>query len=139
MSILLAVIILIVLCVIEYYGMKIPHPSAPIILSMETLMDKYIYKFGIPAPKSTDVVTRELHIVIDETETMVELGVDVSEFEYTLDEGSNVSMYLIDIDGAGNRSEQGDVLTFTVLDIVPPEAPAAPVINDISVFTEPTN
>jgi len=114
-------------------------PQKPTILNISGgLMDKYTYKIGLPALGADDVVSRELHVMINGVESMYEImDVTMTHYELVLEENSDVDIFMIDIDDAGNRSVEGDHLHFVVIDIVPPAAPAAPVIADVVLYEEP--
>lgn len=113
-----------------WYIFELPRPKKVTILFIkEGAINNYIYKFGLPALGATDVVKREIHFVIDGVTTMVEwTDVNVMEFEMTFAEDAVVEMFLVDIDDASNRSADGEKLSFVVVDMVAPNAPAAPVI-----------
>ncbi len=115
------------------------RPKNPLILSITEDGMNYIYKIGLPVLGSSDVVLRELHTIIDGVENVVMIEDVLTTFwNLTLAEDSVCEMYLVDIDDAGNRSPDGERFTFTVIDIVPPKAPKAPVIMDVSEVIEDT-
>lgn len=97
-------------------------------------MQQYQYDFALVAPAADQgVVTRELHYVVDGTDNVKNVEpVDSAETSVVLDESTNVSVYLVDIDGAGNRSEPSPSLDFTVSDIVPPSQPGAPGVARVT-------
>jgi len=95
------------------------------------MADQLRYTLSIPAPGAGDVVTRELHVIVDGNETVYTLTPDLRNFTLDLTEGSNISLWLIDIDNNGNRSDPGETLTFTVVDTIPPPRPQPPVITGV--------
>jgi len=90
--------------------------------------DQLRYTLAIPAPGAGDVVTRELHVVVDGSETVYTLTSDIRTWTLDLTEGSSVTIFLIDIDNIGNKSDPGELLTFAVVDTIPPPKPQPPVI-----------
>ena len=113
----------------------VPPPSAVSIVSAhifkEENMTLYKYTFMLPLPGATDVVNREMHVDINGVMDMVEIDPSVTEHSIDLEEDSNVSIYMIDIDDAGNRSAKGETFSFVVVDMVPPDAPGAVTIKDV--------
>jgi len=109
-------------------------PSQPhiIILKIEELdMNKYVYTFSVPPAGAPDVIKREFHYMVNGVTGMAELDMDVISYEMIFDEDAEVEIYMIDIDDAGNRSLASDTLKFTVVDTIPPPAPAKPDIMDV--------
>ena len=112
----------------------LPQPEQVTILSiMEDQTDmNYIYTLGLPALGANDVVSRELHVIVDGVEEVHEItDLSIMEWKLTLPEDAHCMVYLVDIDDAGNRSPDGTHYEFTVIDVVPPSAPEAPVIVDV--------
>ena len=101
-------------------------------------MDKYTYKLSLPALGADDVVSREMHVMIDGIENIHEISdISMTEYDLVLSEGSDCIIWMIDIDDAGNRSKEGEKLIFQVVDIIPPVAPAAPSVAGVMVYEEP--
>lgn len=101
-------------------------------------MDKFLYKLALPAVESHDVVKRELYVLVDGVETVHEISdPKQTHFDLVFEQDQEVSVYLVDIDDAGNRSEGGEILDFTVIDTVPPVAPKAPVVSEVVEYFEP--
>ena len=98
---------------------------------------KYLYTLALPAPGAADVVRRELHVVVNGEPTVTELAADVLEYKLELVEDADVEVYLVDIDDAGNLSDLGELLAFTVIDTVPPPAPGRPEIIGVEEVAEP--
>lgn len=96
-------------------------------------MDQFLYKLGLPAVEAHDVVKRELCVSINGADPVVHeiLDVGLAAYELTFEQDQHVAIFLVDIDDAGNRSANGMVLDFVVIDTVPPPAPAAPVIMEV--------
>ena len=96
-------------------------------------MDQFLYKLGLPAVEAHDVVKRELCISINGADPVIHeiLDVGLAAYELTFEQDQHVAIFLVDIDDAGNRSANGMVLDFIVIDTVPPPAPAAPVIMEV--------
>jgi hypothetical protein len=115
------------------------RPQKPFILSIMEDGMNYIYKIGLPELGANDVILRELHVTIDGVKNtyMIE-DVSVGFWNLTLTENSVCEIFVVDIDDAGNRSPEGEKYTFTVLDIVPPKAPKAPVIMEVTEVMEET-
>ena len=102
----------------------------------------FAYDLGLPHVGAPDVKTRELSITVA-GQTSV-LMFDASTRAHTLSgvpESAIVSIALVDIDDAGNRSLPSPALVFTAVDDVPPDQPAAVVVTDHhQIFTpEPVN
>lgn len=74
----------------------------------------------LPPPGAPDVVLRELTQVINGIQTVlnVEQG-----YTFLAEDGAMVSLSLVDIDDAGNRSEPSPTLTFTATDTIAPPTP----------------
>lgn len=96
-------------------------------------MDQFLYKLGLPAVEAHDVVKRELCVSINGADPVVHeiLDVGLAAYELTFEQDQHVAIFLVDIDDAGNRSANGMVLDFVVIDTVPPPAPSAPVIMEV--------
>ena len=102
----------------------------------------FAYDLGLPHVGAPDVKTRELSITVAGQASV--LTFEASTRAHTLSgvpEGAVVSITLVDIDDAGNRSLPSPALVFTAVDDVPPDQPAAVVItNHHQIFTpEPAN
>jgi hypothetical protein len=82
-----------------------------------------VYGVSAGAPVDHDVVTREFtveHGEVTGTKTFDGTATDFGEIVVPQD--SEVTLTLVDIDDAGNRSEPA-VVTFTALDTIPPAKP----------------
>jgi hypothetical protein len=114
-------------------------PQQPTILNITGgLMDKYTYNIGLPELGAHDVVSRELHISVNGEMSMIVIeDIHMTHHELILEENADCHIWVVDIDDAGNRSADGEKLSFIVIDIVPPSSPAAPVIADVVLYEEP--
>lgn len=90
------------------------------------MADVLTYAVSAVAPVDSDVVTRELTVVVNGVEqpvvtypgSTVDLGVvDVPQ-------DAEVTLRLVDVDDAGNRSDAAE-LTFVAVDTLPPATPGA--------------
>jgi len=91
-----------------------------------------LYSFTLGPPGAGDVVSRELTTVVDGGAAQkTTLPGSATTYSATFEHGQNVSMNLVDIDGAGNRSPPSPTLSFTAADTFPPPAPAIPVISNV--------
>lgn len=88
------------------------------------MADKILFQVVLPPKSAADVVRRELLVSFaDGTEDLIELAAsDTVSETFKGDQDSEVTVSLVDIDDAGNRSE-ASVATFTLLDSVAPPAP----------------
>lgn len=82
------------------------------------------FKLVLPAPGAADVVSRKLDVAIGTADAVsVELAGDVLESaEYSGEDNSPVSGWLIDVDDAGNQSEPRE-FSFVLVDTLPPPQP----------------
>ncbi len=109
--------------------------------------EKNMLKFCVclPPKSASDVTTRELFVSINDGDT-VKKNVDGDTLhvdEFVGEHGDNVAGYLVDIDGAGNRSEPS-LFSFTLLDTIAPPMPGdigLMVLEQVEpvVPTEPTD
>lgn len=109
----------------------IPKPGLILIKSVKEDDMMFKYTFTLPALGAPDVVKRNMHLTVDGVESLIELDPVLTEYEMVFEQDAIVSMFLVDIDDAGNASANGTVLDFTVIDIVPPAAPDAVIISDV--------
>lgn len=89
-------------------------------------MDMIKFKVVLPVLEDKDVVSRELAVQVADLPPIV-LNVDVAATEVVGDElvgeqGASVSLSLVDVDDAGNRSE-ASVLSVVLSDTFPPAKP----------------
>lgn len=145
LAIIVAIIIILTVALVKTHFFPVRHkrkkrkgrkPNAPadiLITKMEFIMSQYLYTFKMPPLGASDVVDRELHTAINSVETIQNLPVDNFEYKQVFDQDVSVSMFLIDIDKAGNRSAPGKVLTFQVVDTVAPDAPEAPEVVSVEL------
>lgn len=114
------------------YCCRPPQPKRPTILKVsEVLMLKYTIK--MPPVGAADIVSREIHTSVGGAEQAVEtVAADAVSYVRRFNDGDNVETWVVDIDDAGNRSANGTILSFVATDTIPPAAPAAPSIDDIT-------
>jgi uncharacterized lipoprotein YbaY len=89
-------------------------------------MDRWGITFSLPEPGAADVVKRELTVSItgvDEPIVQNLSGKALSSDQIEVDEDAELSVTLVDIDNAGNRSQPSAALVYKVVDDVPPPAP----------------
>jgi hypothetical protein len=90
----------------------------------ETFVMGLKYNVTLPPPAASDVATRELSITVGEGPTnVVQLPGDALSHEFIVERDVAVAMFLVDVDGSGNRSPQSPTLAFTSRDTIPPAAP----------------
>lgn len=88
------------------------------------MADVLTYKLTAAPVVDSDVVTRELRLVVNDAEPVVR-EFSASETDLgTVDvpQGANVVLQLVDVDDAGNRSEPA-VVEFVAADTLPPSQP----------------
>jgi len=84
-----------------------------------------IYTVTAGKPGAADVVSRELSVVVNGTALSepVSFGGDATDLgEVKVEQGAEVTMSLVDIDDAGNRSQPA-VVTFVATDTIAPPEP----------------
>lgn len=87
---------------------------------------KFGIKFNFPTPGSSDVVTRELTITKnggDPPEVRTYPTETTVTDEMVFDAGDKLSLTLVDVDGAANRSQASAAFVYEVVDDVPPPQP----------------
>jgi hypothetical protein len=92
----------------------------------KTMADLLKYAVSAPAPVDGDVVGRELTVVVDGTvQSVVKYsGQTVAFDDVEVPQDSAVTLRLVDVDDAGNRSEPAE-LAFVAVDTLPPAVPGA--------------
>jgi hypothetical protein len=81
------------------------------------------YKILLPAHDVKDLVDRELTVTVGDTVDVFHLAPDAMESAVlTASQDSVVSLSLVDVDDAGNRSE-ASVLEVTITDTIAPPTP----------------
>ena len=87
------------------------------------MADKILYRILLPEPGARDVVTRELRVATATTEEIFVLGpAEVQSDLLRGDQDTTVTVSLVDIDDAGNRSEASEA-QFFLTDTLPPPKP----------------
>jgi len=90
------------------------------------------YTIQLPPPGASDVVSREVTATVNadppKTTALPGSALEVVEL---FQHGDNVSIVLVDVDGAGNRSQPSDPLGFTAADTFPPPKPGELAIGNV--------
>lgn len=96
-----------------------------IISTGENVMaDKILFNVILPPKAAPDVIEREVVIKIDDVETQFNIPGDQTLIEaYEGDQGALVTVSLIDIDDAGNRSPASVSPVITLVDTIAPPQP----------------
>jgi hypothetical protein len=82
-----------------------------------------VYSVSAGAPVDHDVVSREFTVAYGDATSGKTFDGTATDFgEIVVPQDSEVTLTLVDIDDAGNRSEPA-VVTFTALDTIPPAKP----------------
>lgn len=83
-----------------------------------------VYSVTCNPPVDYDVVLRKLSVTVNNGETVEKsYSANTTNFgEFKFKEGDQVTLSLVDIDGAGNVSEPATV-SFVAMDTIPPVAP----------------
>lgn len=111
------------------------RPPTPGVLGppqvVEVLMALH-YTITLPAPGAADVAVREINMQVDQDPAAITpLAKDAMTFEFDVKRDRVVSLFLIDIDAAGNRSLPSPTLTFTAIDTIPPPPPGTLTISNV--------
>lgn len=86
------------------------------------MSDKLSFVVYLPPKAAPDVVSRELRVEIGDTLQVLELDADTSEvLSLSGHQGASVTLSLVDIDDAGNRSEASVLQTELIDTIAPPK------------------
>lgn len=113
--------------IVAYLPPRRPGRPRASLIRKETQM--LVYKLILPPPGAPDVVTRELAVFKNGgAEPHAILSV-VDGQEITFDQGDVVTLRLVDIDDAGNRSEPSPPFDFVATDTIAPPAPGAPGVE----------
>jgi hypothetical protein len=90
------------------------------------------YTINLPPAGASDVASREVTVVVDAAPPEVTvLPGDAATFVRNFEHGQNVSVTLVDVDAADNRSPPSPALGFTATDTFPPPAPGALAVGDV--------
>jgi hypothetical protein len=103
----------------------------------DPMADKILFQVVLPPKSAPDVVRRELTVSFaDGSQDVIELSADATSSD-TLkgDQDSEISVSLVDIDDAGNRSEPS-LAAFELLDTVAPPAPGELGLSIVGEETE---
>jgi hypothetical protein len=106
-----------------------PRPGRPSLgHKKEISVDKFEITFALPPPAAADVVNRELTISITGVDSPIVQNLNGAAREsdrVQFDEDAELSVTLVDIDNAGNRSPASAAFVYRVVDDVAPPAPGA--------------
>jgi hypothetical protein len=98
----------------------------PLVVVRLTLQEQHMLVYSVSAgpPVDADVVSRELTVVIAGVAgTPATFGGNATDLgEIKAGQGDEVTLSLVDVDDAGNRS-QAAVVTFQATDTIPPATP----------------
>lgn len=85
-----------------------------------------VYSVSAGAPVDADVVSREFAVVVNggapTTSTFIAATTSLGEIK--VDQGATVTLTLVDVDDAGNRSQPATV-EFVAQDTIPPAQPGS--------------
>ena len=90
-----------------------------------------------PQPAISDLATREVTIALNGEEDVRSLQPDDETFQFICEPGTPVTLWCVDIDTSGNRSEKSPVLAFTATDTVPPPAPGGMAVTSVEQVDTP--
>lgn len=80
----------------------------------------------LPPVGAADVVSRELHVLVNGNDVSpAPLDVNTPDYTFEVQNNDSLELWLVDIDGAGNRSPESEHLTGTAADTFPPPQPGA--------------
>lgn len=109
------------------------HPVKPgpvyVLIERRNNVSKFLIRATLPPVEDFDVLEREFTYKVNEVSTTVTLAKDTPSYDFWAPEESNVTLSLIDLDNAGNRSEPS-VRAFKVMDTLPPAKPGD-MVTDI--------
>lgn len=97
----------------------------------ENIMGVLVHVVTLPEMQSTDVVVREVHIVINGVERIVKQSPDIKDCSISAKHGDQVSVFVVDIDDAKNASKPSESLDWLVVDNIAPRTPGKPVMFSI--------
>ena len=126
----LLVVVLLVVMLLDSVTNQQPGKPDGLVLEQigrkQIMADLLTYAVSAAASTAADAVSREVSLVINGAEPVVTVfaPTDTDLGQVTVPQNAEVSISVVDIDDAGNRSEPA-VLSFTALDTLPPPAPGA--------------
>lgn len=89
------------------------------------------YTIELPQSLSKDVVTREVHVILNGEETVSNITPDQKKVVVKAKHGDKISIFVVDIDDVENKSEPSDSLEWTAIDTIAPKKPNAPMVTAI--------
>lgn len=99
------------------------RPGTPRAILLREDGNVLIYTLQLPPAGAPDVVTRELSVFVNGGETPRDVLPASDGMELSFHDNDIVTLVLVDIDDAGNRSEPSPALNFTAADTIAPPAP----------------
>ncbi len=112
-----------------------PRPHRVIVAAVrEITVATFGIKFGLPAVGASDVAKRELTVTVnggDPPAVTTMNGQPLLSDEMVFNVNDVLSVTLVDIDGAGNRSQPSAALAYTVTDTVPPPQPGVLSVGEV--------
>lgn len=120
------------------YTVAQPGPITFSIVRETNMADQLGVTLVLPPKSAPDVSNRELTVTMaGGSPQIIPLTADVNTHEIIVDEGVAVTVALVDIDNAGNRSPDS-TLNFTATDTVPPPAPGGVNVTSVrEIFPTP--
>lgn len=91
-------------------------------------------KFTIALPDSPakDLGGREMHLTRgDNPEETTTLDGSAKSFDFTVERKTAVSLFMVDVDTSGNKSQPSPVLAFTAIDTIPPATPGTLNVTNV--------
>jgi len=90
------------------------------------------YTINLPPAGASDVGQREVTTTVNsDPPKTTALPETATTYVDTFQNGDNVSIVLVDVDKAGNRSQPSDPLGFTATDTFPPPKPGELAIGNV--------
>lgn len=124
------IVLLVVSLILAYYFApeqnKVHTPRGLRVVEVRSndMADSITYRVSAGAPVSGDVVSRLVTVVVDEVTqgTTAYSGSAVDFGNITVPQDASVTVLLVDVDDAGNKSEPASV-SFVAADTIPPAQP----------------
>ena len=132
---LLVFILLVVMLLDSQENQQLEKPSGLVLkqTGRKQMADLLTYQVTAAASTAADAVSREVSLVIDGAEPVVTVYAPTEENlgSVTVPQNAKVTVSVVDVDDAGNRSEPA-VLSFTATDTLPPPVPGAVSVTLVS-------
>lgn len=97
-------------------------------------MFEIIHLISLPKLESSDVLAREIHIIVNGEERVVKTSPDVLTFEVPAKDGDQVSIFVVDIDNQGSSSDPSESLDWLVVGKAAqlfPKRPSKPILISV--------